>query len=77
MNLFKHRHSQYEIIILAVRWYCKYSVSYRKLEEILIERGIEVDHTTIYRLAQRYAPEIGARLEWYWRPRSGVSWQAG
>jgi IS6 family transposase len=45
------------------------------LEEMLSERAVEVDHTTIYRWVQRYAPEIEARLKWYWRPRSGVSWQ--
>lgn len=75
MNLFKNRHFQYDIIIWAVRWYCKYGISYRELEEMLCERGVEVDHTTIYRWVQRYAPEIEARLKWYWRPRSGVSWQ--
>jgi len=75
VNLFKHRHFQYDIIIWAVRWYCKYGISYRELEEMLCERGVEVDHTTIYRWVQRYAPEIEARLKWYWRPRSGVSWQ--
>jgi IS6 family transposase len=48
MNLFKHRHFQYDIIIWAVRWYCKYSISYRELEEMLSERAVEVDHTTIY-----------------------------
>jgi IS6 family transposase len=56
-------------------WYCKYGISYRELEEMLCERGIKVDHTTIYRWVQRYAPEIEKRLKWYWRPRSGVSWQ--
>ncbi len=75
MNLFKHRHFQYDIIIWAVRWYCKYGISYRELEEMLFERGIKVDHTTIYRWVQRYAPEIEKKLKWYWRPRSGVSWQ--
>ncbi len=75
MNLFKHRHFQYDIIIWAVRWYCKYGISYRELEEMASERGVEVDHTTMYRWVQGYAPEIEARLKWYWRPRSGVSWQ--
>jgi len=75
MNLFKHRHFQYDIIIWAVRWYCKYGISYRELEEMASERGVEVDHTTMYRWVQGYAPEIEVRLKWYWRPRSGVSWQ--
>jgi IS6 family transposase len=40
MNLFKNRHFQYDIIIWAVRWYCKYGVSYRELEEMLSERRV-------------------------------------
>jgi IS6 family transposase len=46
MNDFKGRHFQGDIILRAVRWYCKYGISYWKLEEMLEERGIEVDHTT-------------------------------
>lgn len=76
MNVFKHRHFEYDIIIWAVRWYCKYGISYRELEEMLGERGVKVDHTTIYRWVQRYAPMIKERLKWYWRPRSGLSWKA-
>jgi len=75
MNLFKHRHFQYDIIIWAVRWYCKYGISYRELEEMLCERGANVDHTTIYRWVQRYAPIIQARLKWYWKPRTSASWK--
>jgi transposase-like protein len=63
---FKWRHFEGEIILWAVRWYCKYGISYRELEEMLEERGIQVDHTTIYRWVQRYAPEIEKRLRWRW-----------
>ena len=49
MKLFKYRQFSYEIIIWAARWYCKYGISYRELEEMLCERGINVDHNTIYR----------------------------
>jgi len=38
-----------EIIVLNVRWYCRYSLSYRDLEEMMAERGVEVDHSTINR----------------------------
>ena len=55
-NLFKWRHYQPEIILLCVRWYLRYSLSYRDLEEIMAERGLGVDHTTIYRWVQHYAP---------------------
>jgi len=46
---FKWRHFKGEIILWAVRWYCKYGISYRDLEEMMNERGVEVDHTTLYR----------------------------
>jgi len=45
-----------EVILLAVRWYLRYGLSYRDVEELLAERGIEVDHVTIYRWVQRFAP---------------------
>ncbi|RXY41836.1 IS6 family transposase, partial [Klebsiella pneumoniae] len=56
MNPFKGRHCQRDIILRAVRWYCKYSISYRELQEMLAERGVNVDYSTIYRWVQRYAP---------------------
>jgi transposase-like protein len=43
-----------EIIVLAVRWYLRYRLSYRDVEELLAERGIEVDHVAIYRWVQRF-----------------------
>jgi IS6 family transposase len=45
-----------EIIVLAVRWYLRYGLSYRDVEELLTERGIEVDHVTIFRWVQRFTP---------------------
>ena len=45
-----------EVILLAVRWYLRYGLSYRDVEELLAERGIEVDHVTIYRWEQRFTP---------------------
>ena len=64
---FKGRHFEGEIILWAVRWYCRYGISYRELQEMLTERGVPVDHTTLYRWVQRYAPEIEKRLRWAWR----------
>ena len=58
MNPFKGRHFQRDIILWTVRWYCKYCISYRELQEMLAERGVNVEHTTIYRWVQRYAPEM-------------------
>jgi IS6 family transposase len=45
-----------EVIVLAVRWYLRFAISHRDVEELLAERGIEVDHTTIYRWVQRFTP---------------------
>jgi IS6 family transposase len=47
-----------EVILLVVRWYLRYGLSYRDLEEILAERGIEVDHVTLYRWVQRFTPVL-------------------
>jgi transposase, IS6 family len=58
---FKWRHFEAEIILCCVRWYLRYSLSYRDMEEIMGERGLAVDHTTIYRWVQQYAPEFEKR----------------
>jgi hypothetical protein len=47
-----------EVITLAVRWYLRFGLSYRDVEELLAERGIEVDHVTVYRWVHRFAPEF-------------------
>lgn len=64
-----------DVILWAVRWYCRYPISYRDLEEMLAERGISVDHTTIYRWVQCYAPEMEKRLRWFWRRGFDPSWR--
>jgi transposase, IS6 family len=51
-NLFKWRHYESEITLLCVRWYLRYALSYSDLEEMMNERGLSVDHTTIYRWVQ-------------------------
>jgi transposase-like protein len=45
-----------DVIVLAVRWYLRYGLSYRDLEELLVERGVEVDHVTVYRWVLRFTP---------------------
>ena len=47
-----------DVILLAVRWYLRYGLSYRDLEELLAERGIEVDQVTLFRWVQRFTPEL-------------------
>jgi transposase, IS6 family len=45
-----------DVIVLAVRWYLRFSLSYRETEELLAERGVEVDHVTVYRWVVRFTP---------------------
>src|SRR3954463_12394003 len=59
--LFKWRHFEPEIIVCAVRWYLRFSLSYRDVEELLMERGLPADHTSVWRWVQRYAPELNRR----------------
>ena len=71
---FKWKHFQGEIILLCVRWYLKYALSYRNLSEIMLERGLSVDHTTIYRWVMIYAPKIEKRTRKYFQPTND-SWR--
>jgi transposase-like protein len=67
IHLFKWRHYGSEIILLCVRWYLRYALSYRDLEEMVRERGLSLDHTTIYRWVQAYAPELEKRIRTHLR----------
>jgi len=58
---FKWRQFEPEMILLAVGWYLRFSLSYRDIEELLNERGLRADHVTVWRWVQRYAPEIQRR----------------
>ncbi len=60
---FKGRHFQAEIIVLCLRWYLRYSLSYRDLEEMLEERGVRVDHSPMARWVLAYAPELEKRVK--------------
>ncbi len=71
---FKWRHFEPTIILLCVRWYCRYQLSYRDVEEMMKDRGLAVDHSTIYRWVQRYAPEINKRMRPYLK-MSGTSYR--
>jgi transposase-like protein len=75
LSLFKRRRFPGAIIVLCVRWYCKYGISYRDLTEMMSERGASVSPSTIFRWVQRYAPEIEKRVRPYQGHRSR-SWRA-
>lgn len=59
---FKWRHYEPALILLCVRWYFRYQLSYRDLDEMMRERGLSVDHPTVWRWVQRYAPELNKRM---------------
>jgi transposase-like protein len=72
--LFRGRHFTDEIIVLCVRWYLRYSLSYRGLAEIMCERNLFTDPATIWRWVQRYAPELNERVRRELKPTND-SWR--
>ena len=64
-----------EVILLTVRWYLRFGLSYRDLEELLAERGIEVDHVTLFRWVQRGCTRVcvsgGSTTRAAWPGRAG------
>ena len=71
---FKWRHFKGDLILLNVRWYIRFQLSYRNLEEMMLERGMSVDHTTIFRWIQDYAPVIDKRCRPFLK-RTNDSWR--
>ena len=71
---FSGRHYPSEIILQCVRWYVSYGISYRDLEEMMSERGIDMDHATLNRWVLKYAPEIEKKSRRYKRQVHG-SWR--
>ncbi len=63
-----------EVILWLVIWYSRYALSYRDLKEIAAERGLQLDHSTIYRWVQEYAPEINKRTKPFLK-RTCDSWK--
>ena len=73
-GLFKWRQFEPEVILMAVGWYLRFSLSYRDVEELLAERGLHADHVTVWRWVQRYAPEVNRRLRSRLKPTND-SWR--
>src|SRR3954468_18948572 len=65
---FKGRHFEATLILQAVSWYLHYPLSYRDIEELLLERGLEVDHSPLIRGVLAYAPLIECRLRHFRKP---------
>ena len=61
-GLFKWRQFEPEVILLAVGWYLRFSLSYRDVEELLVERGLSVDHVTVWRWVQALRPRNSAPI---------------
>jgi IS6 family transposase len=72
--IFKWRQTEPSIILCAVRWYLRYSRSLRDVEELLEERCLNVDHTTVWRWVQYYGPELEQRLRPHLQP-TNKSWR--
>ena len=73
-GLFKWRQFEPEVILLAVGWYLRFSLSYRDVEELLAERGLHADHVTVWRWVQRYAAELQRCLRRHLKPTND-SWR--
>ena len=72
--LFRGRHFADEIIVVCVRWYLRFSLSYWDLDEIMAERNLSMDHTTVWRWVQRDAPEMNQRVRRELK-KTGGSWR--
>ncbi len=66
--IFKWHHFEPHLILSAVRWYLRFRLSYRDVEEFLTERGEAVDHSTVRKWVQRFAPELKQRLRPHVKP---------
>ena len=73
-ELFEGRHFDREIIVLCVRWYLRFKLSFRDLVEMMAERDLSLAHTTIMRWVHHYAPEFERRWNRFARP-AGPSWR--
>ena len=73
-TIFKWRQTEPALILCAVRWCLRYSLSLRDVEELLEERSLEADHTTVWRWPQRYGPELEQRLRRHLKP-THKSWR--
>ena len=71
---FSGRQFPKDVILTTIRWYLRYKLSYRYIEELIAERGIDVDHSTLNRWVVTYAPLLVAKAQKHKR-RVGVSWR--
>ncbi len=72
---FKGHRFEKDIILLCVRWYLAYPLSYRNLKDMMLERGVEVDHSNIYRWVQKFTPQLEAAFRKGEKRAVGNSWR--
>ena len=70
--LFWKRKFEPQVIVTCGRWYLRFCLSLRDLEELMAERGLTVDHTSIWRWIQAYGPEVNRRLHGAVKPKSST-----
>lgn len=75
MLSFKWKHFKQDIILLLVRWYLAYSLSYRDVEELALERGLQVDHSTVHRWVVEYSPKLEEAFRKRHKRATGASWR--
>jgi transposase-like protein len=73
-QLFKYKHFESEIILVCVRWYLKYLLSYRMLVDMMRERGLVITHTTIMRWVHQYALILDEKVRKHLKPNND-SWR--
>lgn len=71
---FKGCHFPKEIILMAIRWYIAYLLSYRHVEELMEERGLKLDHATVNRWVVKYSPTLESKFRQFKKP-IGKSWR--
>ena len=73
---FKRRHFKHDIIMMSMRWYLSYALSYRHVEELLLERGVSIDHSTVQCWVVRYSAELESEFRRrYKKRRPYVTWR--
>lgn len=75
MISFKQRHFKQDVILMLVRWYVAYALSYRDIEELAMERGLKVDHSTINRWVIHYSPQLEEAFRKRRKRPVGISWR--
>ena len=76
MLSFKYKHFPKALILMVIRWYLAYALSYRDIEELILERGTKIDHATINRWVIEYSPQLESEFSTKKKLTTGASWRA-